>query len=157
MKLRTHMARVGLAGLFTWVAVGASAQDVPAQQSEQSATSSQNATPVCPWARRMNAQVARMQAMHQAMAEARTPDERARLMNEQWQLMRQGMGMMRGAPYGGMGQGMGKGMGMGMHGNMHGSGAGSPSDVCMRERLGMMEVMMQSMKDRLPQDPSAHK
>jgi hypothetical protein len=93
----------------------------------------------------------RMQAMHEAMGKARTPAERAKLRDEQWQLMRQGMGMMRSMP-GGMGmQGrMGMQGGMGMR---HGMGGGM--GMCMGERMDMMEMMMQMMMDRMaPESPA---
>ncbi len=89
-------------------------------------------------------QMKKMQEMRQRMQAARTPQERAALMDEHMKLMQQGAQMMGGAhgsapaavppapgaPGGGMGGGM-----MGMH-------------KSMEDRMAMMEAMMQMMVDR---------
>ncbi|KQT10854.1 hypothetical protein ASG30_08575 [Ramlibacter sp. Leaf400] len=86
-------------------------------------------------------QLKAMQDMHQRMQAARTPAERAALMDEHMKLMQSGMAMM-GPPRGGpgdaparAGMGMGAGPGMGMHQRME-------------HRMAMMEQMMQMMVDR---------
>lgn len=94
----------------------------------------------------------RMQAMHEAMAKASTSKERAKLQDEQWQLMHQGMGMMQNMPGGRMGGGMGMQGGMGMH---QGMGTGGGMGMCMGERMAMMEMMMQMMMDRMGPEPPA--
>lgn len=107
-------------------------------------------------------QLKAMQDMHQRMQAAKTPAERAALMDEHMKLMQSGMAMMgqlRGgasgtSPMAGMGAGPGMGMappagqaapagppanrGMGMMG-MHDR---------MERRMAMMEQMMQMMVDR---------
>jgi hypothetical protein len=84
-------------------------------------------------------QMKMMQEMHQKMAAAKTPKERAALMKDHMKAMQDGMAMM-GQMHGGM---MGGGVGMG-------SGKGSmPMDTdAMKRRMDMMEMMMQMMMDR---------
>ena len=91
-------------------------------------------------------QMKAMQAMHDKMLAAKTPEERNALMAEQMKLMQDGMAMM-----GGMGPGPMHGMGgMGMGG---GSGM-APMDMATRQqvmekRMEMMQSMMQMMMDRM--------
>lgn len=76
--------------------------------------------------------MARMHAMHEKMQAAKTPQERAALMDEHMQAMHDGMasmGRMRG--------------GMGMMG-----GGGPDAQRAMPCRMDMMESMMQMMVDR---------
>jgi hypothetical protein len=75
-----------------------------------------------------------MQETHDRMMAAKTPEERARLMNEHMKLMQDGMAMM-GQMRGGKG-GMGMGSGMPMTPEM------------MGKRMDMMEMMMKMMVDR---------
>lgn len=93
---------------------------------------------------RMDQHMQAMQAMHEKMAAAKTPDARQALMGEHMKLMREGMSMMR-SMRGGMGGGMG-----GMAG-----GKGRAMDIeighrMMEKRMDMMESMMQMMMDRMP-------
>ena len=88
-----------------------------------------------------------MQAMHEKMLAAKTPEERQALMEEHMKLMQDGMGMMQQ-------------MGAGMQG-MGGMQAGKSMPVNMAERqqmmekrMQMMESMMQMMLDRLPATPA---
>ncbi len=102
----------------------------------------------CPYAAQMTQRVQQMQAMHQAIARAATPEERTRLRQEQWTLMRENMQAMHGA--GGMGMGgmpMRPGMGMGAN------GSGGPGASCTAERMAMMEMMIESMADRMGPPP----
>ena len=83
-------------------------------------------------------QMKAMQAMHDKMLAAKTPEERNALMAEQMKLMQSGMGMM-----GQMGQG---------------AMAGKPSDMAarqgmMEQRMEMMQSMMQMMMDRVAPAP----
>jgi hypothetical protein len=88
-------------------------------------------------------QLKMMHEMHQKMAAAKTPEERAALMKEQMKTMQDGMAMM-----GQMGGMMGGGMGMGMAGKAPG-GASMPMDAdTMQRRMDMMQMMMQMMMDR---------
>ncbi|MGK2897142.1 MAG: hypothetical protein ACSLE9_00445 [Burkholderiaceae bacterium] len=92
-------------------------------------------------------QMKAMQEMHQKMQSARTPEERAALMQEHMKTMRDGMAMM-GQMRGGMGMGAGKGP----------MGGGMPLDhETMQRRMDMMEAMMQMMLDREPVKPPAAK
>lgn len=91
----------------------------------------------------MDAMMKSMQEMHDKLRAAKTPEERAALMNEHMKLMHDGMAMM-GRMRGGKG-----GMGMG----------GMPmSPEAMGRRMDMMEMMMQMMVDReaLKQPHAAH-
>jgi len=78
-------------------------------------------------------QMKMMQEMHQKMAAAKTPEERAALMADHMKTMREGMAM--------MGQ---------MHGGTMGGGPGpmSADPEPMKRRMDMMEMMMQMMMDR---------
>ena len=92
---------------------------------------------------KMDEHMKSMQAMHEKMMAAKTPEERQALMDEHMRLMQDGMGMMQQ-----MGAGM-QGMG-GMQG-----GKGMPTNMAerhqmMEKRMQMMESMMQMMLDRLP-------
>jgi hypothetical protein len=92
---------------------------------------------------KMDEQMKAMQAMHEKMIAAKTPEERQALMDEHMKLMQDGMEMMQQ-----MGAGM-QGMG-GMQG-----GKGMPTNMAerhqmMEKRMQMMESMMQMMLDRLP-------
>ncbi len=84
-----------------------------------------------------------MQEMHQKMAAAKTPEERATLMKDHMQTMQDGMGMM-GQMHGGM---MG---GKGMDG---GKGQMPMTPEWMKRRMDMMEMMMQMMMDREAMKP----
>jgi hypothetical protein len=73
----------------------------------------------------------KMQDMHERMMAAKTPEERAKLMDEQMPAMQQGMAMMNAMrhPHGGMGSN-------GMRHDM------------MEKRMDMMQMMMTMMMDR---------
>ena len=94
----------------------------------------------------MDKQMKAMQAMHEKMASAKTPEERQALMAEHMKMMQDSMGMMK--QMGGM-SGMG-GMqgGKGMSGNM------ADRQQMMEKRMDMMESMMQMMIDRTPSAPA---
>jgi len=82
-------------------------------------------------------QMKTMQEMHQKMMAARTPAERAALMNDHMKTMQDGMAM--------MGQ---MGGGMPMQGGGMSSMSGGPSmQKNMMQRMDMMEMMMQMMVD----------
>ena len=111
--------------------------------------------------RTMDGQLQAMQAMHEKLAAARTPQERQALLDEHLRVMREAMGAMQGMSgmSGGM-QGMGGMGGMGM-GAMQGQGSamGMPPGMMqhhqvMEKRMDMMTSMMQMMMDRLPPAPS---
>ena len=113
----------------------------------------------------MARQLKGMQDMHQHMQAAKTPAERAALMDEHMKLMQSGMTMMGQLSGGGAGgtssmpgMGMGAGPGMGMaspNGQAATPPAGSPGmpgmmamHDRMERRMAMMEQMMQMMVDR---------
>ncbi|MFL9943284.1 hypothetical protein [Paraburkholderia graminis] len=78
-----------------------------------------------------DAQMKKMQGIHQRMMAAKTPEERAKLMDEQMQAMQQGMGMMNAMkePHGGI-------------------GSNRMRDDMMEKRMDMMQMMMTMMMDR---------
>ena len=98
---------------------------------------------------RMDTQMQAMQAMHDKMMAATTPEARNALMAEHMKTLQDGMGMMK--SMGGMGTG--KGMG-GMP-----DPKAKPTDMTQRQhmmeqRLDMMQSMMEMMVDRLPPSPA---
>ena len=95
-------------------------------------------------------QMKMMQAMHEKMAAAKTPEERTALMKDHMTTMQDGMGMM-----GKMGQMRGGMMG----GEAMGSGK-TPMPMepeMMKRRMDMMEMMMQMMVDREGMKPPVSK
>jgi hypothetical protein len=92
---------------------------------------------------RMDSMMKSMQEMHDRMMAAKTPEERARLMQEHMKVMQDGMAMMGGMRGGKGGMGMGGGMSMGPE--------------MMGKRMDMMEMMMQMMMDRESARPPAAK
>lgn len=93
-----------------------------------------------------------MQAMHEKMASAKTPEDRQALMAEHMKLMQDGMAMMK--QMGGMSK-MGGIQGMG---GMQG-GKGMPTNMAerhqmMEKRMDMMESMLQMMMDQMPATPA---
>lgn len=94
-------------------------------------------TEVAPSPDQVDGQMKAMQAMHQKMAEAKTPEERAALMKDHMKTMHDGMAMM-GKMHGGMA--------MGCKATAKGH---MPMDHdAMKRRMDMMELMMQMMMDR---------
>ena len=84
-------------------------------------------------------QMKSMQAIHDKMVAAKTPEERNALMTEQMKIMQSGMGM------------MGR---MGLN-----AMPGKPGDMTsrqsmMEQRMDMMQSMMQMMMDRMPPAPA---
>ncbi len=103
-------------------------------------------------------QMKTMHEMHQKMAAAKTPEERAALMKDHMKTMQDGMatmGQMGGMMGGGMGQGAGSGMGMGA--KAPGGGNTAPDADTMKRRMDMMQMMMQMMMDREGMKPPATK
>jgi len=89
----------------------------------------------------MNMQTKTMQAMHEKMVSAKTPEERSKLMAEHMKSMQDGMKMMEGMASPGM-------IGMaGMKGMSDGMGA---HHAMMEKRMAMMQTIMKMMMDRLP-------
>ena len=86
---------------------------------------------------KMDAQIKTMQGMHGKMMNAKTPEERNKLMAEHMKTMKNGMAMM-----GGM-----KGM-PGMSGDM------GACQQMMEKRIEMMQTMMEMMMDQMPAAPA---
>lgn len=93
----------------------------------------------------MDEQIKRMQALHDKMSNAKTPQERQKLMQEQRKSMQEGMGMMNQMMQGG---GTTGGMGGGMMGQQATPGDPSAQMQMMQKRMDMMQMMMQSMMDQ---------
>ena len=93
----------------------------------------------------MDEHMAKMQTLHEKLANAATPEERQAVMEDQRQEMQRGMTMMHDMHQGDMPM---AGVGMGKSGLM-----GKPADSkaqmqMMEQRIDMMQVMMQSMMDQ---------
>ena len=88
----------------------------------------------------MVSQTKAMQAMHDKMMAAKTPEERSALMAEHMKSMQEGMDMMKGM--GGMG---------GMGGPKSPPTDMTQRQIMMEQRMDMMQTMMEMMVDRLPQ------
>ena len=93
----------------------------------------------------MDDHMKKMQALHEKVTSARTPEDRQKAMQEQRAEMQAGMGMMNQMNSGGGKMG---GMGGGMMGQK-----GKPADAdaqmqLMQKRMDMMEMMMQTMMDQ---------
>ena len=89
----------------------------------------------------MDMQTKKMQAMHEKMMAAKTPEERNAMMADHMKSMQDGMKMMEGMAKPGMAgmQGMG-----GMSADM------SAHHAMMEKRMTMMQTMMKMMMDRMP-------
>ena len=92
-----------------------------------------------------DAQTKAMQAMHEKMMAAKTPEERNAMMAEHMKSMQDGMKMMEGMASPGM-----KGM-SGMSGM---SGEMGAHHAMMEKRMAMMQTMMKMMMDRMPTAPA---
>ena len=98
-----------------------------------------------------DAQTKAMQAMHEKMMAAKTPEERNAMMAEHMKSMQDGMKMMEGMAKPGMAgmQGMG-----GMQGMAGMSAEMSAHHAMMEKRMAMMQTMMKMMMDRMPAGPA---
>ncbi|MDP1741634.1 MAG: hypothetical protein Q8M51_02885 [Polaromonas sp.] len=99
----------------------------------------------------MDTQIKSMQAMHDKMMSAKTPEERNKLMAEHMKSMQDGMKMMEGMAGAGMGDMKGKGDMKGMTGMTGDMGA---RHQMMEKRMEMMQTMMKMMMDRMPAAPA---
>ena len=86
-----------------------------------------------------DAQTKAMQAMHEKMMAAKTPEERNAMMAEHMKSMQDGMKMMENMASPGM-----KGM----------SGEMGAHHAMMEKRMAMMQTMMKMMMDRMPAGPA---
>ena len=123
------------------------AQDPKAPTASPSATATQpraSMTTSSPMGQ-MDEHMKSMQALHDRMLSATTPEERQRVMDEQRKEMQGSMGMMNQMMHGGTTPG---GMGTGMMGQR-----GMPADTgaqlqMMQKRMDVMQMMMQTMMDQ---------
>ena len=123
------------------------AQDAKAPSASPDAMAPQSGAPMKMGVHmaQMDEHMKKMQALHEKIASAPTPEERQKLMREQHAEMQAGMGMMNQmAPGGGMMGGMGGGM-MTQKGKPADAGA---QMQMMQKRMDMMQTMMQSMMDQ---------
>ena len=93
----------------------------------------------------LDAQTKAMQAMHEKMMSAKTPDERNALMAEHMKSMQDGMKMMEGMAKPGM---------AGMQGMGSMSAEMKAHHAMMEKRMAMMQTMMKMMMDRMPAAPA---
>jgi hypothetical protein len=95
----------------------------------------------------MDEHMKRMQALHEKMASATTPEARQKLMNDQRLEMQHAMAMMQGMSHGGPMMG-GAGMGTGMAGQKSKPADQKTQMQMMERRMDMMQMMMQTMLDQ---------
>ena len=93
----------------------------------------------------MDTQTKAMQAMHEKMMAAKTPEERNSLMAEHMKSMQDGMKMMEGMAKPGM---------AGMQGMAGMSAEMSAHHAMMEKRMAMMQTMMKMMIERVPAAPA---
>ena len=146
-------------GMAVLLAAGGTlAQDAKAPPQAPPATRSATGMDAKTQTGQMDEQIKRMQALHDKMSNAKTPQERQKLMQEQRKSMQEGMGMMNQMMQGG---GTTGGMGGGMMGQQATPGDPSAQMQMMQKRMDMMQMMMQMMMDRqesmMPAAPGATK
>ena len=93
----------------------------------------------------MDGHMKRMQALHEQMASATTPEDRQRLMSEQRHEMHRGMAMMQAKPHDGSTM---AGAGVGTMGQKGSSSDQKTQMQMMEKRMDMMQMMMQVMMDQ---------
>ncbi len=93
---------------------------------------------------KMDAQMKNMQGMHEKVLNAKTPEERSKLMAEHMKSMRDGMALMDGMSGSGMD---------GMKGMQMGGDMGAQHQM-MGKRMDMMQGMMKMMMDQMPAAPA---
>lgn len=133
IPLAAIAASLGLAG---YASAATSNLATPSAE-EHAANHPASAPEAAPSPTQVDGQMKMMQAMHQKMVEAKTPEERAALMKDHMKTMREGMAMM-GKMHGGMSMG----------GKAGAKDAMSMNHEAMKRRMDMMEMIMQMMMDR---------
>jgi len=123
------------------------AQDAKAPASNPGATAAQSGSsmPMGGPMGQMDEHMKKMQALHDKMTSAATPEERQKVMDEQRKEMQSGMAMMNQMMPGG---GMMGNMGGGMMGQKGKPADATPQMQMMQKRMDMMQMMMQSMMDQ---------
>lgn len=147
--LRVAALAVMVAGFAASIsAQAASEHDGHHPEGTATAPAAQPASPEKDAMGKMERHVQAMQAMHEKMMAAKTPEQRQALMGEHMKLMQEGMSMMKGMPGGMMSGKGGTGSARGKSGSME------DRHQMMERRMEMMESMMQMMMDRMPTEPS---
>ena len=123
------------------------AQDAKAPGSNPNATATQSgsAMNMSSQMAQMDERMKKMQALHEKMMSATTPEERQKVMDEQRQEMQGGMAMMNPMMQGGATMG---GMASGMMGQKGTPANASAQMQLMQKRMDMMQMMMQTMMDQ---------
>ena len=139
---------VGLSALAVALLAGCSSMPGSAsREAEEHAAHHPAGTSAAPAPAGYDQQMRMMQDMHQQMAAAKTPEERAAVMKDHMKTMQDGMGMM----------GQMRGRMMGGNGTASGKAAMPMDPEMMKRRMDMMEMMMQMMMDREGFKPPAPK
>jgi hypothetical protein len=144
--MKTSLA-VAAGTVFLLAAGTPLAQDAKAPTPKSTAMAPQSGSSISmnsPMMSQMDEHMKKMQALHEQMTNASTPEERQKLMDEQRKEMQAGMAMMN--------QMQGGGMMGGMSGGMMAQ-KGKPADQkaqmqMMEKRMDMMQLMMQTMMDQ---------
>jgi len=139
----THFRFIPLAVALTAAIALTACNTAPTMMPMGTASANSMATP--DQMGKMDTQMKTMQAMHDKMMSAKTPEERNKLMAEHMKSMQDGMAMMEGM------SGAGKGGMKGMPGMMGDMGA---HHQMMEKRMEMMQTMMKMMMDRMPAAPA---
>ena len=142
----THFRFIPLALALTAAIALTACNTAPTMMPMGTASASSMATP--DQMGKMDAQMKTMQGMHEKMMNAKTPEERSKLMAEHTKVMQDGMAMMDGMSGAGMG-----GMG-GMKGMQGMSGDIGARQQMMEKRMEMMQTMMKMMMDQMPAAPT---
>ena len=139
----THFRFIPLAAALTAAIALTACNTAPTMMPMGTASASSMATP--DQMGKMDAQMKAMQAMHDKMMSAKTPEERSKLMAEHMKTMQDGMAMMEGMSGAGMG---------GMKGMPGMTGDTGARQQMMEKRMEMMQTMMKMMMDRMPAAPA---
>lgn len=123
------------------------AQDAKAPASSTNATATPSRLPMTMGSQmgQMDQRMRTMQALHDRMMSATTPEERQKVMDEQREEMQGCMAMMNQMMQDGAMRG---GMGAGMMGQMDKPADANVQLQMMQKRIDMMQMMMQTMMDQ---------
>jgi hypothetical protein len=143
-----RLLAIGLGTAMLFVGIVTLAQDAKAPGASGKAA----ATPSMPMMTQMDEHMKKMQALHNKMMSAATPEERQKAMEEARKEMQDSMATMKPMMQGGGAMGgdmMGGGMmGSGMMGEKGKSGNAQAQMQMMGKRMDMMQMMMQMMMDQ---------
>ena len=139
-----NKALIAILGMATVLAVGTSlAQEAKPPTQSPKAAQAASGMDVKGQMAKMDEHMKKMQALHEKMMSATTPEERQKAMEDARKEMQEGMSVMQPMMQGGMMGGMGGGM-------MAHKGAPDASTQMqmMDKRMDMMQMMMQMMMDQ---------